>query len=133
MGYDHLQHPTAESNNSRPMQSSYDRLVGNLIVKSRIVSGLPPLTNQELAVHIRAWSEILNGVVPESRLEESYQRAVREHGEGFAIAVSEIVKGFRGICDSERVNRGQNYNKLTGQVCPKCKGTNVEEVTNRHG
>lgn len=111
------------------MLSSYDQVVGSLVVKSRVASGLPPLTNEELLAHTQAWAQILYGVVPENDLERSYLRAMRDKETTFALSAPEMVQAYRAECQSEIASPrpAQDANLLPGEVCQKCFGTGWEE------
>lgn len=106
-------------------------MIGRLIVKSRLAASQPPLDNPELIAQARAWSEILDGEVPEKDLESAYVRAMRDKETGFALSAPELVQGFRAFCVSERTapQIAQNSNLLVGAVCPRCHGSGMEMVT----
>jgi hypothetical protein len=111
------------------MLSSYDLAVGNIIVKSRVATGLPPLTNPELAASIAAWAEITFGVIPENELERSYVRAMQDRDSSYAIGAPNLIKAFHDNCDSERAAPRivQDRNLLSGDQCSKCFGSGWEE------
>jgi hypothetical protein len=117
------------------MLSSYDQAVGQLIVKSRIAAGLPPLDNYELALHISAWAEIVFGVIPESRLQDAYVRAMRDNADGFTLTAPGLVKGYRDLCESERLapQMPMDRNLLPGNVCSRCFGTGLEQFIEADG
>ena len=128
-----LQHRSSDLINSEPMLSSYDQVVASLIVKSRIAGGLPPLDNEELAIHVRAWSEILYDAIPQVRLDDAYRRAMQENEDGFALTASKMIAGFKHLCESERVapQIPQNAKLLNGDVCPKCHGSGMEIIVDQ--
>jgi hypothetical protein len=76
-----------------------------------------------------AWSEVLDGEIPEKYLEPSYLRAMRDKESGFALSSNDMVKAYRDICLSERSapRLAQATNLLSGDVCPKCFGSGMEQ------
>lgn len=90
---------------------------------------MPPLDNDELALHISAWAELLFSVIPESKLGAAYVRAVQESEDTFTLTAPKLIQGFRALCDSERSSPriAQDSNLLTGEVCQKCFGLGWEQ------
>lgn len=111
------------------MLSSYDQAVGQIIVKSRVATSLPPLDNVELAASISAWAELLFGVIPENQLEWAYVRAMQDKDSSFALTAPGLIQGHRNACASEAASprQPQDRNLLTGDVCPRCHGTGFEQ------
>jgi hypothetical protein len=100
-----------------------------LVVKGRIGAGLPPLTNEELAIHTAVWAEIVFGVIPESQLERAYARAMQDNADGFTLTAPKLVQGYRSLCASEASapQLPQTSNLLAGKVCKKCFGSGMEQ------
>lgn len=83
-----------------------------------------------MALMTEAWTEVLEGEVPPSYLDAAYLRAVRDKGTSYALTASDVVKGYRDECESERAapQIPQNTRLLAGEVCGKCFGSGREEV-----
>lgn len=117
--------PSETSGSTKPLLNSYEKMILQLVLRSRAALGLPALEPADAVVTVRAWAEILDGEVPENYLERAYVRAMRDKETGFALSAPELVQGFRSVCASERTAPRQDSNLLPGEVCQKCFGTGM--------
>lgn len=75
------------------------------------------------------WTEVLEGEIPANYLETAYVRAMRDKQSGFALSSNDMVRAYRDVCLSERSSPrlAQGRNLLSGEVCPRCFGTGMEQ------
>lgn len=99
-----------------------------LIVTSRASLGVPALETRDLLIAVRSWCDVLDGEVPERDLEDAFRRALRDKDSSYSFGSSEVVKGYRANCESERAapRQAQDRNLLAGDVCGKCFGSGWE-------
>lgn len=79
---------------------------------------------------VAAWTEILDGHVPEARLNDCYVRAVRNRKNGFPMAASELCTMWNEIQQSELHSTPHRdmSKQLAGDVCHSCFGTGYEII-----
>src|SRR6266508_2767603 len=85
---------------------SYAAAVAEILIKA--MAGSPSvLTGDEFKFVIVAWTEVLEGCVPESRLNDCYLHAKRNRKSTFPLDVSELCTAWHELRakEAERQNR----------------------------
>jgi hypothetical protein len=91
-------------------------------------------TAQESELLAETWAEVLDGEIPAKELDAAYIRALRDKKDGFALTANDMVKAHRDNCESNRVPRlPQATNLLSGDVCPRCFGSGLEQFIDAEG
>lgn len=86
-------------------------------------------TAQESELLAETWAEVLDGEIPVESLDAAYVRAMRDKTDSFPLTANDMVKAHRDNRESARVPASppQDSNLLTGDVCPRCHGTGLEQ------
>jgi len=61
-----------------------------IIARAISLANAPMLSEAELIVRAKEWSETLCGIIPEERLRDSFNRAIRDHKGTFAISAYDL-------------------------------------------
>lgn len=122
------QHQSGTLQTSQRHWTSLESALANIILRSRSASSLPALTPVEFEIAVESWAQVIGPAIPESKLEAAYIRAMTDKESGFALGASELIKGYRDHCESERYapQTPMDRNLLPGEVCQRCFGTGME-------
>lgn len=58
------------------------------------LANAPALTDAELLIRARDWSEVLWQIIPEERLADAFNRAAKDHSGSFPISAYDIKNAF---------------------------------------
>ena len=106
--------------------------MGEILAKSR--SGITQqLTDEEFQFTLAAWVEVLEGHVPEHRLNDAYIHASRTRNSTFPLTQFEICEAWNQVRAAEKNNmpRVGQYDYRGTEVCPKCNGTGTQLFVKR--
>lgn len=107
---------------------TYAAKVGEIIAKARAGSQ-PQLVGDEFKFAIATWTELLEGFVPESRLNDCYLHARRSRKSTFPLDPSELCAAWQEIHEAERARPAATIAlRLQGDICERCNGTGYEIV-----
>lgn len=84
------------------------------------------LTGDEFKFVIATWTEVLEGCVPESRLNDCYLHAKRNRKSIFPLDVSELCTAWHTL--REEAEEQQRMRVLKANVCRACNGKLAIEV-----
>ncbi len=103
--------------------------MAELITKARAGSQ-SVLTGDEFKFAIAAWTEVLEGFVPEKRLNDCYLRARRYRNSTFPLDASELCAAWTEISEAARARHpiATIAQRLSGDVCGQCHGTGYRVV-----
>lgn len=96
--------------------------MGQLILKTRLVSLLPSLDTQEFPATVEAWCEVLSLDVPIDRLNDSYLYAMRHRNSSFPLSAVEVLEAWRII------NAEEFHQQEKTQPCRLCFGAGFGNV-----
>lgn len=100
----------------------------------KLFAGNPSRPSEaEFKLMVAAWTETLQGVVPEYRVAECFVLARQRHNSSFLLDVSEVCEAWNQIRAAEKNNmpRVGQYDYRGFEVCPKCNGTGTRLVVKR--
>ena len=120
---------TKPSETTLQSSRSYAAKVAELITKARAGSQ-SVLAGDEFKFAIAAWTEVLEGFVPEKRLNDCYLHARRYRNSTFPLDASELCAAWKEISESERARPpvATLTQRLRGDVCGQCNGTGYKQV-----
>lgn len=112
-----------------PTSRSYAAKVAEILTKAW-AGTLSTLEDGEFKLAVGVWTEILEGHVPEARLNDCYVRAVRNRKNGFPMAASELCAMWNEIRESEMHSTPHRdmSKQLAGDVCERCWATGYEII-----
>lgn len=89
--------------------------------------------DDEFRLMIATWTETLQDLVPEQRLNEVFVYARRNRNSNFQMDVSEVCAAWNQIRESERhaMPRVGQYDYRGTNVCPHCNNTGTRLVVKR--
>lgn len=87
-------------------QNLYLAALIRIITKAISLANAPALTENELAMRARDWSEVLFDVVPQERLLDAFKRAAQDHGTSFPISMHDVRIAY-GKIDAEEKAKAQ--------------------------
>ena len=111
---------------SKPPSNTLKLKVGKLILKSRLACSLPSLEPEEHAMVVEAWCEVLDGKIPENRLNDCYLYAMQHKETTFPLGAPELITAWGAI---REVGVPRTASSLVrGDVCSRCNGTGTELI-----
>lgn len=60
------------------------------------------MTNEDWEEKRRLWSDIVEGIIPPDRLQDVFNRAIRNHQDSFPLTVSELIPAWDELREEER-------------------------------
>jgi hypothetical protein len=126
---EHLARASETNNNSSEILSqsgSYAAAVQAVLIKSRI--GRPQMGDKERDFTTGTWVEILYGVIPEHRLNDSYLLASRNKKDSFPIQPNDLCAAWNEIRESEMHKRAPESRQITHGFCGRCNNTGTELI-----
>lgn len=78
------------------------------------------------------WAEVLSGIIPESDLQECFERAFKDHESGFVVNAYDLKAAWDGI-EADRAADRPQLMRARVPDCPRCYGSNIEIVFDAHG
>jgi hypothetical protein len=113
-----------------------------IVARTVSLASLPPLTVEELTVRSRDWADALFFSVPEERLRDAFDGAIKAHATTYPISFFEIKSAWVEI---EREERIADYKRREAEmddldrkrrlaefkVCPICHGTGFRDAGSR--
>jgi hypothetical protein len=76
-----------------------------VIRRSISLANAPSLTEAEYGIRAKDWCELLEAVIPEERLMDSFMRAARDHASAFPVNAYEIQDAWKNIQAEEQARR----------------------------
>jgi hypothetical protein len=99
--------------------------VAEIITKSNV--GRQEIPTKQLAIDTAIFMEVLYGTVPENRLNDCYQEAVRTRKSTFPLKPEEMCVAWETIRQRDFYKRAPESRQLTTDyVCPKCNNNGTE-------
>lgn len=115
-----------------PWSKSYAARVGEILTKSR--SGIAQqLSDEEFQFTVAAWVEVLDGHIPEARLNDTYVHASRNRNSTFPLTQFEMCEAWNQIKSAERsIPAVGSYEwDRARKVCPDCNNTGTKLIVKR--
>lgn len=113
--------------------------VGAFVDASYNLSSQMP-TDEEKAVKCEAWSRALMGVIPENRLQETFNRAFVDHTSNFPVSAYDLKTAWeRIVADTERKTkeaieaRALAPSSEAELLCRRCDGSGIEVIVSPDG
>lgn len=113
------------------LSPTYAAVVAEILTKSNV--GRQQLTKQQTALDTAIFMEVLYGTIPENRLNDCYQEAVRTRKTTFPLKPEELCAAWTEIRQSEMHKRAPVERQLQAPFCPKCNSTGNQPVRNDQG
>jgi len=105
--------------------------VAEIITKSNV--GRQQLTKQQTALDTAIFMEVLYGTIPENRLNECYQEAIRTRKSTFPLKPEEMCAAWETIRQRDFYKRAPESHQLTHGFCEKCNNTGNEVMRDSEG
>lgn len=111
-----------------------------IIEKIQNLANLPPQTDGDLLIKASNWAQALFKIIPESKLQMVYLRAVADHESDYPISALSLKAAWKKIRDEEKhrrdvsrlsADRGAFYGHAIS--CYRCRDTGVEMVYTTDG
>lgn len=84
------------------------------------------IPNDEWDNKRKLWSDVVEGIIPPERLQEVFNRALRNHRDTFPLAVSELIPAWDEIKQEERDRRREvTAARKPCETCIEARSQNV--------